>query len=60
MQPNVNALERAFELASSGECRTVQDIRRRLQHEGYNGDMLTGRTLKRQLEALIKQVATGR
>ena len=30
-------LERAYELARSGECASVGDVRRRLKAEGYSG-----------------------
>jgi hypothetical protein len=38
-------LERAYQLADSGECRTVTDVKKRLQVEGYEriADQLYGR-----------------
>jgi len=36
MQPNTNAIERAFELAKSGQCTSVVEIKRRLRAEGYS------------------------
>jgi hypothetical protein len=36
---------RAFELAHSGVCRTIYEIRRQLKIEGYNYDLIEGRTL---------------
>ena len=44
-------LERAFELARSGSCASVQDIRRRLKSEGYDQveAHLSGPSLGKQL-----------
>jgi hypothetical protein len=47
-------LERAFELARSGRCGRVEDLRTQLRKEGYSVDRLTGRTLIKQLQALIQ------
>lgn len=43
------ALERAFEIARSGECETVEDIRRQLIRERHNQFQLAGPCLTRQL-----------
>ncbi len=50
-------LERAFELAGSGECAGTDDIRAKLKAEGYTGvdEQLYGRLLKRQLQELCKR-----
>ncbi len=58
MDHNVTALERAFQLAKSGNCTSVPDLRQRLKQEGYSLQTIVGRTLSRQLEALIKAAAT--
>jgi hypothetical protein len=50
---NVTALERAFDLAKSGECRTVRDIRFRLKRDGYAVEQIVGRQLQNQLVALM-------
>jgi hypothetical protein len=47
-------LERAFQLARSGRCGRVEDLRTQLRREGYSSDRVTGRTLIRQLQALIQ------
>jgi hypothetical protein len=47
-------LERAFELARSGRCATVADIKRRLREEGYRDDQVEGPLLFGQLNKLIK------
>lgn len=52
MQHRLTALERAFELAGSGECRSTDEIRKRLNAEGYSGQQITGPTLLRQLREL--------
>jgi hypothetical protein len=46
-------LERAFQLAKSGECRSVDEIRKKLGQEGYYATQVTGKGLKRQLQAII-------
>jgi hypothetical protein len=46
-------LERAFELAGSGECERVDGIERILRREGYFGDQLKGPLLRRQLREAI-------
>jgi hypothetical protein len=46
------SLERAFELARSGECANVSDIRQRLQAEGLAANQIEGPILIRQLREL--------
>ncbi|MBI1180653.1 MAG: hypothetical protein GC201_08845 [Alphaproteobacteria bacterium] len=46
------ALERAFELARSGSCKHISDIRSRLMAEGYSDSQLEGPMLMRQLRNL--------
>jgi hypothetical protein len=55
MESNVTALERAFNLARSGKCRTVGDIRSRLKQEGYSDAQVIGSNLQKQLRAIIAQ-----
>jgi len=47
-------IERAYELAESGACRTVSDIKARLQSEGHERvqDRLYGSTLTSALRKL--------
>jgi hypothetical protein len=54
MDQNTTALERAFELAKSGSCASVDDIKRQLHAEGYSTAQIIGGALSRQLNALIK------
>ena len=50
-------LERAFDLARSGQFRSVSDIRRQLLAEGFYVGQLTGPSLLKQLTALIRSAA---
>ena len=60
MDPKVSALERAFQLAGSGQVVTVDDIKKRLKVEGYEQSVVDGGPLLgAQLRARIK-TATGR
>lgn len=54
---NSTTLERAFELARSGGCASVQDIRRRLKSEGYDQveAHLAGPSLGKQLRRLCEE-----
>ena len=53
-KPELTTMERAFQLAEASTCTTISDIKNRLRAEGYEGDQIDGRTLKRQLRALMK------
>jgi CheY-like chemotaxis protein len=52
-----NTVARAFELAKSGSCRTVDDIRQQLKREGYANCAahLSGASIRKQLLALLNQ-----
>jgi hypothetical protein len=54
MDHNVTVIERAFQLAKSGDYPTVAAIKKRLMTEGYSIGQITGRTLSKQLTALIQ------
>ena len=54
MDHTVTALERAFQLAKSGSCASIAEIKSRLRAEGYSVTQVTGRTLSAQLSALIQ------
>jgi hypothetical protein len=54
MEPNVSTLERAFELVKTGRYLDVGQIKLRLQQEGYAPDQIEGRSLYRQLQAMIR------
>jgi hypothetical protein len=51
--PNITSLERAFQLAHSGQCKTTADIELRLKAEGYSTNQVIGPTLMKQLRAVI-------
>ena len=51
------ALERAFDLARSGTCANVTDVRTQLKAEGYAYAQIQGNTLKRQLNQLCDAAA---
>jgi hypothetical protein len=55
MDNRVSQLERAFELANSGRCATVADIKRKLREEGYMDDQVEGPLLFGQLNRLMKK-----
>ena len=57
MEPNKTAIERAFELAKSGEYSTVNAIKGKLKAEGYPLDQVDGKALTKQLRALMKDAA---
>lgn len=49
-------IERSFELARSGACRSLTDIRKQLSREGYSDVEATlgDSAIKKALSALIK------
>lgn len=48
-----STLERAFELAESGDISSIEGLGRALNQEGYSLNMLTGPLLMKQLRARI-------
>jgi hypothetical protein len=57
LESRISQLERAFELARSGRCATVADIKRKLREEGYQDDQVEGRLLFSQLNSLMRKSA---
>jgi hypothetical protein len=53
MEPNVSAVERAFQLAASARYLTVSEIKVTLAREGYRHELVEGRQLAKQLLAVI-------
>ncbi|KQW67071.1 hypothetical protein ASE17_20340 [Phenylobacterium sp. Root77] len=51
-------LERAFELARTGEFRTVSELSKQLKIEGYNLVQIEGDMLKRQLRGICEHAQT--
>ena len=49
--PSISKVERAFQLARTGACHSVVEIRQRLSAEGYESVQghLNGSTIQRQL-----------
>ncbi len=54
MDQNTTAVERAFQLAKSGDYATVGDVVKQLKVEQYLVGQITGGALRAQLAALIK------
>jgi hypothetical protein len=55
LDPKVSSLERAFQLAGSGQVASVEDIRKRLKMEGYDQEVVNGGpSLTLQLRNRIK------
>jgi hypothetical protein len=54
MSTRPTSLERAFELAKSGQCATVEEIKKKLKAEGHCEYQIVGRTLSKQLRELIE------
>lgn len=54
----LTTLERAFDLARSGQCADVADIVRRLSDEGFGTQQVTGPTLLRQLRDICARSVT--
>ena len=55
MKPNTTSLERAFQLAKSGRCVSVADIRVGLKAEGYDIRQIEGRSLFKQLTQIVQK-----
>jgi hypothetical protein len=53
LESGKTALERAFELAKSGRCRSLGEIRLVLAREGYDGSQLQGIVLAKQLRNVM-------
>ena len=54
MDGSQTAIEKAFELAKSGQFKNVEDIIRQLRREGFRQEQIEGRALKTQLRLLIQ------
>ena len=55
MDTNKTTIERAFDLARSGTCLTLNDIVSKLKSEGYGAGQIEGRSLNKQLRELIEK-----
>ena len=54
MDHRMTAVERAFQLARSGQVAVFSEIVNALRREGYYVDQIEGPALRRQLTSLIK------
>ena len=54
MPDRPSLVERAFELARSGDYASITALRDQLRAEGYNQNLLEGPTLLKQLRELIR------
>jgi hypothetical protein len=59
MELRMSALERAFELAKSGQVEGVKQLIARLKREGYDQRQVDGRYLRRQLADLMRESRGG-
>jgi hypothetical protein len=50
-----STIERAFEIAASGEVMTIEQLSARLGREGYQTNMLSGPVLLKQLRQRIAE-----
>jgi hypothetical protein len=57
MNDRPTTLERAFDLARSGKFSSVQEIKKKLGAEGFYIGQVTGRSLTKQLNVLIRNAA---
>lgn len=55
MDHTKSSLERAFEMAKSGRCQSVADVRNALKAEGYDARQIEGGVLSKQIRAEIKK-----
>jgi hypothetical protein len=60
MKYRLTALERAFEMARSGQYASIAEIKKRLAADGFSVAQLTGGTLLRQLRDLIRTAQDAR
>jgi hypothetical protein len=60
MDHRPTALERAFEMARSGQYATVAEIKKQLVAEGFSVAQVTGGALSRQLKDLIRAAQEAR
>jgi len=55
MDTQLTTLERAFQLAKSGGCKTIEELKRALRTEGHSTTHIIGRSLTKQLRELMKR-----
>lgn len=55
MKQDRTSVERAFELARSGKCRSVTEVRFKLREEGYDTEQIYGPLLIAQLKSIFEE-----
>jgi hypothetical protein len=55
MDNTLTPLERAFQLAESGSCDSVDQIKKQLKSEGLSDQQVTGGSLMKQLRDMISK-----
>jgi hypothetical protein len=55
--PTISSLERAFQLARSGQCRSTAEIVQVLKAEGRDERLVVGPALMRQMRELMREAA---
>lgn len=62
VEPRVGIVERAFEIAKSGDAANIMELRTALTKEGYSNvaQIFAGRSLKLQLMRMITDVRTAK
>lgn len=55
MKPKLTALERAFQLARTGQYASVGRLKLQLKDEGYSSDQFEERALQLQLTQIIRR-----
>ena len=58
MRQDITTLERAFELAKSGQCATIDQIRLKLKVENFDQHLIQGPSLLAQLRAIMGATPT--
>jgi hypothetical protein len=53
MDHRLSTLERAFQIARSGEVLDIQQLKRAVKKEGYAADQIHGRAISKQLRTII-------
>jgi hypothetical protein len=59
MKPHKTAIERAFELAKSGQVERLTDLKKALSCQGYVVSQIEGPSLLRQLRKALRTARHG-
>jgi hypothetical protein len=54
MDYKLTAIEKAFQLARFGNCRSLDYLTKQLKHEGYDTTQIYGKALRKQLLQIIR------